>query len=117
MTNERSNAEIKAHSIIRVIDAAVNHVVISDAELPSQVFQREDVISAIRKAVQRGVEFQILIGPDPDTNCTFIFEEMTDSTFVLKEKPTLCFVVVDALHTRYQRSFGENEEIIAESSS
>ncbi|MFA6437270.1 MAG: hypothetical protein WC242_03835 [Candidatus Paceibacterota bacterium] len=65
-----------------------SHVYIMDALLPSDVFSNEEIISAIKSALERGVEFHVLTGPRHDRINGFFLTELGDKIEIRMATPS-----------------------------
>jgi len=64
-----------------------SHVYIMDALLPSDVFGNEEVISAIKSALERDVEFHVLTGPRHDKTNGFFLTALKDKIEIRTATP------------------------------
>jgi len=90
--------EKKRLGFLKVIQRAPSHavVLIFDALLPSNIFNNEEIIDAIKKALDRKVEFHILTSPDHDKNNPFFLTTFENQIVVkLGLPPNISFVAAN----------------------
>lgn len=95
--------EVRAkESIIQVLKATSDWLVISTGNLDAKIYAQPDLKAELEKAVKRSVRVQVFVGPTPDALSLQKLPFLESSIYVLEDPPRLHFAVGDGLHVRYE---------------
>ena len=84
--------------IVRVISHSKAEVLIVTDTFNNVVYQNKQMQDAILKALERGVKFEIIVGPGHETEVTLVSDKLKDVVCTLPELPDLYFIVGDRKH-------------------
>lgn len=90
-------------AITKIISNSNEKVLLVSGALTHQVYDSQQVKNAISDALNRKVEFDIIVGPNYDKESVLILDTLKNSIWVVPEWPERHFIVGDNKHIRYER--------------
>lgn len=97
-----------AKEIARIIDKAEHNVFIVSGKLPSLTYNNPNLTTAVGNALKKGVNFQVMVGPDYDQGSRFFLEKLSGNIFEAPSRPTVHFTVCDSKLVRYEGKHSED---------
>jgi len=98
-----SGVDTAIKAITKVISNSNEKILMISGALPHQVYDSRQVKDAISNALNRKVEFKIIVGPDYDKESVLALDKLKNSIWVAPEWPKHHFIVGDNKHIRYEK--------------
>ncbi len=96
-------------AITRVINASKEKVLLVSGSLAPQAYDSPQMKDAVTKAIERGVSFDVIVGPGYPTGSAFMLDALKNSICVADQWPERHFVVGDSKHIRYETDHKESD--------
>jgi len=114
-----SGPEASARAIASLLGRAEESIFILADRLTPYFYQHEAIQASIAKALKKGVNVALACGPEPKAESIDALKSKAQeleekagkiTLYVLKQRPTLHFVVVDRKHVRIEKPHPPEEE-------
>lgn len=91
-----------AKILVKLIGRCKSEVLMVSGSLPSDTYNDPELITAIKEARSKQVDFKVIIGSEYDSKSKSFLEELQDSIFIAPSRPKIHFAVGDGKHVRYE---------------
>ena len=98
ISEKEMNKAVRA--IVKLVKKAKNYVIIVSEKLPHEYYQDPRVIKAIEEALEKGIDFNVAVGPKFDKESIFVLTKLP--VFIGPVKPNDEFTLGDSKHVRYE---------------
>jgi sugar-specific transcriptional regulator TrmB len=96
-----SDCDKAINGVAKVINNSTQEVLIVSGAFAHEIYGSSQVSDAINNALQRGVHFDVIVGPDYDNESKSILDRLGD-VCTAPDWPAPHFVVGDRRHIRYE---------------